>query len=221
MADELLKVYQTWRNERGHLGWWPGETPFEIAVGALLTQNTAWSNVERAIANIVDANALNPLAIDRMGHEELAQIIRPSGYFNVKARRLKALVRWLCENVGGDPAELGRIELSAARKGLLSVSGVGRETADSILLYAAGHRIFVIDAYTRRIFGRTGMVDDQGDYDDLRIWFEDRLPQDLDLYRDFHAQIVIHGKTTCRSQPLCNLCSLATACAHANREFQR
>jgi len=208
----IPEVYERLHALRGPLHWWPGETPFEVAVGAVLTQNTAWTHVERAIDAIKAASLLSPEGIASLPEPELAEILRPVGYFRVKARRLKALVDFLVRCCDGDPCRLARWPVLEARQRLLAVHGVGRETADSILLYGAGLPIFVIDAYTRRIFGRLGLLDPAADYDVLRETFESALPRDVPLWNDYHAQVVIHGKEVCRTRPRCAECVLASRC---------
>ncbi|NOZ01586.1 MAG: endonuclease III domain-containing protein [Deltaproteobacteria bacterium] len=213
-SDRLpAEIYRRLEGSRGRQGWWPGETPFEVVVGAVLTQNTAWTNVEKAIAALKDAGALDPWTIMDMDHDALAALIRPAGYFNVKARRLKAVVSFLIDEVAGDVPALGLLDLDDARRRLLAVHGVGKETADSILLYALEKPSFVVDAYTRRIFGRLGVLDPRADYDEIRAFFQKTLRRDVDLYNDYHAQIVIHGKLVCRARPLCSDCVLADLCA--------
>ncbi len=208
-----IEVYERLLVAQGHQHWWPAETPIEMAIGAVLTQNTAWVNVERALDNLRVAGLLNAHALLAQPDDVLAVHLRPSGYFNIKTRRLKALMAFLVSCVEGDPARLTKWETFEARGALLDVPGVGRETADSILLYAAGHPIFVIDAYTRRLAGRLGLADPKLDYDALRKVFEDALPRDAALFNDFHAQIVMHGKDRCRTRPRCDLCALADRCA--------
>lgn len=214
-SRRFLEVYETLLALRGNQHWWPGETPFEVAVGAVLTQNTSWINVERAIANLKAAGALETRPLLDLPVDELAALLRPAGYFNVKARRLRALVRFLADRADGDPARLPSDDPMRLRTDLLAVPGVGRETADSILLYAVGVPVFVIDAYTRRLFGRLGLVDADADYEVLRAAFEAALPRDLSLFNDFHAQIVAHAKYTCRPRPRCGDCPLAGTCPAA------
>lgn len=208
----INEVYKRLRACYGHQHWWPGETPFEVAVGAVLTQNTTWKNVEKAIAALKAATALDHKAIMAMSYEQLAMLIKPAGYFNVKARRLKALVSFLTSECNGDPLVLASLGLEKARRMLLQVHGIGRETADSILLYASGMPIFVVDAYTRRVFGRIGILDPTADYDHIRALFESALPLDVDLYNDYHAQIVVHGKEVCRKRPYCDRCVISSLC---------
>lgn len=214
----LLRIYRLLRDLRGPQGWWPGETPFEMAVGAVLTQNTAWVNVERAIANLRAAGALEPHALLALPPERLALLLRPAGYFNVKARRLRALVEFLVRETGGEVAALAAREPAELRLRLLEVPGVGRETADSILLYALGRPVFVVDAYTRRIFGRLGLLDGGADYDRIRGLFERALPREEALFNDYHAQLVAHGKETCRPRPRCGECVLRRICAFGRSE---
>jgi len=179
-------------------------------VGAVLTQNTAWTNVERAIANLKRARALTPEAILRAGPKRLAGWLKPSGYFNVKARRLKALCQWL-KALGGVRA-LARLSTHDLRHGLLSVNGIGPETADDIVLYAFERPVFVIDAYTRRIFARLGHIEGDEGYETLRHLFETTLGEDVPLFNEYHALVVAHGKAICRTRPKCHDCCLRLAC---------
>jgi len=204
-----MALYRALRTHFGHRHWWPGETPFEVMVGAVLTQNTNWGNVEKAILNLKSAGKLSPRGIDAMPETEIAALIRPSGYFNVKARRLKSLVRRFIEKCGGDERNFRRVPTRKLREELLDVNGVGRETADSILLYALGRRIFVVDAYTRRVFCRHGFLRGGEDYDEIRVMFESLLPRSAPLYNDYHAQIVAVGKGYCAPRrPRCAGCPL-------------
>lgn len=210
-------VFDTLLAAHGPQDWWPAEEgAFEVMVGAVLTQNAAWTNVERAIANLREADALDPEAILAADHDDLAGWIRPSGYFNVKADRLRALCRWYLD-AGGYPA-LARWPTEELRTGLLSVKGVGRETADDILLYAFHWPVFVIDAYTRRIFARLGLVTGEEGYEALRETFETALanqPEPVALFNEYHALIVAHGKDICRPRPRCSECVLVQGCSHA------
>ncbi len=204
--DHLLTAY-------GRQHWWPGETPFEVMVGAILTQNTAWGNVEKAIANLQENDVLAAEVIAGCGHDRLAAWLKPSGYFNIKATRLQNFCRWYLAQ-GGFKA-LSQRPTDELRHGLLSVNGVGPETADDILLYAFERPVFVIDAYTRRLFSRLGLVDEKLGYETLRSIFETALPTDVALFNEYHALIVRHAKHACRKRPLCETCSLATDCLTA------
>jgi endonuclease-3 related protein len=180
-----------------------------MCVGAVLTQNTSWRSVERALENLRAAGVLGDArAMLALPVRRLSSLLRPAGYFRVKARRLRALLEWLVERGGGDPAAALRGETAALREDLLAVHGVGRETADSILLYAGGHPIFVVDAYTRRVLGRHRWFDPDADYDAIRSFFEARLPRDAGLFNQFHAEIVNVGKDFCRARPRCEGCPL-------------
>jgi endonuclease III related protein len=196
------------RKAFGHQKWWPGDTPFEIMIGAILTQNTAWTNVEKAILNLKKARKLSFEALRRIPGKKLSQLIRPSGYFNIKADRLKSFMDFLDRECRGDLSKLKRKTMPVLRKKLLAVKGVGPETADSILLYALDKRSFVIDAYTKRIFSRHGLAKDYDAYERWREIFMRALPENLDLYNDFHAQIVRTGKNHCRKVPRCEKCPL-------------
>ena len=201
---------QLYRILYGHYGpshWWPGETPFEVMVGAVLTQNTAWVNVEKAIANLKAAGLLDAAAIEKADASYLASLLRPSGYYNIKTKRLKNLVHMIMTSYAGDLQALFSQDRDALRTLLLNVNGIGRETADSICCYAAGKCIFVVDAYTRRLLMRHGIIDERATYDEIQSLFEGSLPQDLSLYEDLHAHIVYIGKDYCRSrQPRCDAC---------------
>jgi endonuclease-3 related protein len=201
MFDLLLKRF-------GPQSWWPGETALEMMVGAILTQNTNWKNVDKAIENLKKRNLLSMEALRALRTEELAGQIRPAGYYNIKARRLKNLIAFIVERYQGEIALLAREETEALRQGLLSVKGVGPETADSILLYALDRPVFVIDAYTHRILTRHGMVEEASTYAELQALFTDHLPDDTQLFNEFHALIVKNGKEFCRRAPLCGECSL-------------
>jgi endonuclease III related protein len=191
------------------MAWWPAKTPFEVIVGAILTQNTAWTNVERAIENLRREQLLTPSAIERISCARLARLIRPSGYFRQKAKNLKAFVQFLRERHGGSLARMFRTPTAALREQLLRVHGIGPETADSILLYAGGHPVFVVDAYTHRILGRHDVTNGKPDYAAVRSLFETSLPKDAALYNEFHALMVHVGKNWCRkNRPRCGDCPL-------------
>jgi endonuclease-3 related protein len=204
----LLKFYELMAAHYGHTGWWPGETPFEIAVGAVLTQNTAWSNVEKALNNLKQANLLDARAILDCPLETLETALIPSGYFHVKARRLRSFCQYLVDRYGGSMRRMGNQPLESLRTELLDVHGIGPGPADDILLYACDKPVFVVDAYTRRIFSRHGVVPPTNLYEDLRRLFEKNLPPDLTLYSEYHGLIVYIGKDFCRRTPKCDQCPL-------------
>jgi endonuclease III related protein len=215
-AGSLSHAYHLLSAHFGHQHWWPGDSPFEICVGAILTQNTNWSNVERAIANLKAARCLAPRMLLGLPEAELARLIRPAGYFNVKARRLRSFLQVLVHDHEGSLKRLFHGTRSEARARLLAITGIGPETADSMLLYAGLHRSFVIDAYTRRIFARHGWCPSDAAYDQLQWLCESALvdrPDEalLDYWQDYHAQLVMVGKHFCRPrQPRCELCPLRT-----------
>jgi endonuclease III related protein len=208
----VMAIYRRLRGARGHAGWWPGETPFEVCLGAILTQNTSWSNVDKALGALRRRGRLSYESLRTRRPSRIAPLIRSSGYFNVKARRLAAFLRFLGREYGGRVEAMAAEEPAVLRAKLLSVTGIGRETADSIALYAAGLPLFVVDAYTRRIFTRLGLLDGNEDYDTIQRMFMDRLPLDAALYNDYHAQIVLHGKEVCRTVPRCGACVLDRIC---------
>ena len=188
--------------------WWPGETPFEVMAGAILTQNTSWTNVEKAIANLKSAGNLTPEALHRIDLALLAELIRPAGYFNIKAKRLKSFVDWLFGDYGGELTNLQSISTDRLREELLAVKGIGRETADSILLYALDRPVFVVDAYTARITLRHRLIEPGADYEQLRQLFESNLPEDVQLFNEYHALLVRAGKEFCRPKARCSGCPL-------------
>ena len=210
----MRRAYRLMRAHFGHQHWWPGETAFEVCVGAILTQNTSWSNVERAIANLKAARVLEARKLFALEESKLATLLRPAGYFNVKARRLRSFLRVLVEEYDGDLGRLFAGETAVVRERLLAINGVGPETADSMLLYAGGHHRFVIDAYTKRIFQRHGWSSAEAGYEDLQRLCESALDQKprserLDYWQDYHAQLVNVGKDFCRTrQPRCAECPL-------------
>ena len=208
MKKILSEFYAHMEARYGPTGWWPGDTPFEIAVGAVLTQNTAWSNVEKAIDNLNREKLLSARAIVECPLDRLETALTPSGYFRVKARRLRSFCEYLLTRYAGNMRRMQRRPLETLRPELLDVHGIGPETADDILLYACGKRVFVVDAYTRRIFSRHGIVDPNIPYEDLRRFFEHNLEPDLHLYSEYHALIVYVGKDYCRRAPRCAACPL-------------
>lgn len=210
----LRRAYQLLRERFGHQHWWPGETPFEVCVGAILTQNTSWSNVERAIASLKSAGVLEARRMFYLPEAELARLIRPAGYFNVKARRLRAFLRVLAEEHHGELPRLFAGDTTSVRQRLLRTNGIGPETADSLLLYAGGHPSFVVDAYTKRIFTRHHWCSANTDYAQLKALCESALDhkpvtERLDYWQDYHAQLVMAGKHFCRkAAPHCDDCPL-------------
>src|SRR3984885_8997017 len=208
-AEVLLRYYETLAAALGPMRWWPAETPFEVIVGAILTQSTAWGNVELAIANLRSAGLLTPSAMLQVPTPRLAALVRPSGYFRQKAKKLKAFVRFLQNEYDGSLKRMFQSSTSELREKLLSVHGIGPETADSILLYAGNHPVFVVDAYTHRILGRHGITDGKPDYERARALIETSIPSQVQLFNEFHALIVNTGKNWCRkSVPRCEQCPL-------------
>jgi endonuclease-3 related protein len=201
-------MYHRLYGQLGPQGWWPGRSRFEVIVGAILTQNTNWSNVERAIRQLRRGRALTPSAMSALSGRRLATLIRPAGTFAVKARRLRHFLAFLRARYGGSLRRMFREEPTRIRKALLEVSGIGPETADSILLYAGNMPIFVVDAYTRRIFSRHRLISRHAPYDEVQALFMDHLPRDVKLYNEYHALLVAVGKTYCRSTPRCDTCPL-------------
>ncbi len=204
----LLKMYRRLSEEFGPTGWWPARRPFEVAVGAVLTQNTAWRNVEKAIKNLREHRMLSARALSHAPLNKLAQQVRPAGYYKLKSERLKNFVNFLQREYGGSMARMAREPTEHLREKLLGVRGIGSETADSILLYALGKPVFVVDAYTRRILSRHGMVEQEVNYEELQRFFEQRLPRDLTLFKEFHALLVRTGAQFCKREPRCNACPL-------------
>ena len=209
MTSEMLtEIYELLLERFGPQHWWPGETPFEIIVGAILTQNTNWRNVEKAIANLKAAGSLTPQSLYALAEPKLAELIRPAGYYNVKARRLKNFINWLFDNFAGKLAEIEQVETFQLREELLGITGIGRETADSILLYALDREVFVVDAYTARVAVRHRLIEPETHYEQLRELFESNLPRDVKLLNEYHALLVRVGKEFCRTKARCRGCPL-------------
>jgi len=206
-----LDIHRRLLDAYGPQHWWPAESPFEMMVGAILTQNTNWKNVEKAMLNLKDADALDARTILDMDEDRLRGLIRPSGFFNQKAARLRLFCSFYLDNGG----EAGMKGLDDPRHALLALNGIGPETADSMLLYALGIPVFVIDAYTRRIFGRLGLTSPDASYHELQVYFHARLERNAPLFNDYHALIVQHAKQHCRSRPVCSGCPLAAFCPSA------
>lgn len=207
LTNTLTEICNLLYERFGPQNWWPAETRFEVIAGAILTQSTSWRNVEKAISSLRDAGVLSLDDLLKIDIQELAELIRPSGYYNMKARKLKAIVDFLSENFRSDLDLFFERPLDEVRRDLLNVYGVGPETADSILLYAGGLPSFVVDAYTRRIFGRLSIIPPDLSYEEARSFFMENLPSSARLYNEYHALIVRLGKEICTSRdPECNLC---------------
>ncbi|MGQ9571656.1 MAG: endonuclease III domain-containing protein [Dehalococcoidia bacterium] len=216
-AQALLDVYRRLYAAYGPQHWWPGDSPFEVVVGAILTQAAAWVNVEKAIANLRAAGILSPQGLLTVGLDEFARLIYPAGYYNAKARKLKAFLEMLFARHGGDLDALFALPLPQLRWELLSTHGIGPETADAIILYAAHKPVFVIDAYTRRVFSRLGLTPARDSYAAWQALFSDALPPDVQLFNEYHALIDRHAKTVCRKAPLCDQCCLRDICRTPSR----
>jgi len=229
LADQLKEIYDLLFERFGPQDWWPGDTPFEVIVGAILTQNTNWTNVEKAITNLKNAKLLSPDKLHRLDIKKLAALIRPAGYFNIKAKRLENFLDWFFENYSGELKNLEGVPTDELRQQLLSVKGIGPETADSILLYALNRLVFVVDAYTARICSRHHLIDEGADYHQIQELFESNLASDpasawrscsfgkyrgayaetsIQLFNEYHALIVHLGKYFCKPTPKCEECPL-------------
>ncbi|MDP2753884.1 MAG: endonuclease III domain-containing protein [Nitrospirota bacterium] len=207
--SNLRKIYHKLYQTFGPQHWWPGETPFEIAIGAILTQNTNWGNVEKAIDNLKKQNALSARVIHKMPVRLLSELIRPTGYFNIKAKRLKSFIDFLMNDYHGSMKKMKNEYLYLLREKLLSINGIGPETADSIILYALEKPVFVIDTYTKRVLSRHGIMNHEKSYDEFQELFYSALEKDVKLFNEYHALFVRIGKTFCKKKkPLCELCPL-------------
>jgi len=204
----LLKIYNRLYKHFGPRYWWPADTPFEVIVGAILTQNTSWKNVEKAIANLKKERSLTPRSIYKLKTRRLASIIKPAGFFNIKAKRLKNFVNFLFLRYNYNLKAMFSKPLDDLREELLDIQGIGPETADSILLYAAKKPTFVVDSYTKRIFSRHSLTRKNVEYDELKALFIKNLPKKVALFNEYHALIVELGKNFCKKKPLCSLCPL-------------
>jgi endonuclease-3 related protein len=212
LNQTLLDIYSRLFEHFGPQHWWPAEEPFEVIVGAILTQSAAWGNVEKAIANLRAAEALSAGALRRLSRAKLAKLVHPCGYYNAKALKLKSFAFWLGNHYEDDLASLFANNTDDLRQQLLSIHGIGRETADSIILYAANKPIFVIDAYTRRIINRLGLALEKDSYAAYQAFFMEHLPADTKLFNEYHALLVGQGKNVCRRRPLCQQCCLSDIC---------
>lgn len=208
MPSTLHDVYDRLFTTYGPQNWWPAKSPFEVLIGAVLVQNTAWTNVVKAIDRLEEADLLEPRALWNVAPDELEELIRPAGYYRVKARRLRSVLEFLLDRFDGSLDAMFAGDLSELRAALLAVNGVGPETADSILLYAGGLPTFVVDAYTRRVLARHGWIDFDADYDTIQDHFQSTLEPDASLYNEFHALFVQVGKLHCRKRSRCDGCPL-------------
>ena len=208
MQRLLMDIYRKLYKAFGPRHWWPGETPFEVMVGAILTQNTSWKNVEKAIQKLKQRGVLNIDGIRQLRKSQLALLIRSSGYYRIKAERLKSFVEFLFKEYGGDLERMGEERLEGLRGKLLQVKGIGPETADSILLYGLQKPIFVVDAYTRRILSWHAIVPENASYEAIQNLFKNHLPHDERLFNEYHALLVHLGKTVCKKNPKCDICPI-------------
>ncbi|MCX5685422.1 MAG: endonuclease III domain-containing protein [Planctomycetota bacterium] len=208
-GEKIRAFYDTMLAAYGPQHWWPAETPFEVVIGAILTQNTNWKNVEQAIANLKREGLLRPDALAKIPTEQLAEVIRPAGYYRIKANRLKNFIEMLVRDFGGDLEALFALRISALREAVLGVSGIGPETADSIVLYAAAKPVFVVDTYTARILHRHGLIDLDATYEDIQSLMQDNLVEDVATFQEYHALLVEVGKRQCKkAAPICAGCPL-------------
>ncbi len=214
MNPSLNKIYKTLFNAYGEQFWWPGDTPFEISIGAILTQNVSWKNVETAIGNLKAERLLSPKALFCAPDKMIAPLIRPTGYYNQKTKKIKNFLRWFSD-YNFSFKRLEKKDLAALREELLSINGIGPETADSILLYALSRKIFVVDAYTGRIFSRLGIIPEKSAYHEIQDIFHSRFKGDTGDYNEYHALIVKHGKDVCRTKPLCEGCCIRGLCGES------
>jgi len=207
-GNHFLDIYNSLFKHFGPQDWWPGETPFEVIIGAILTQNTSWDNVEKAIVSLKASGKFTPEGLFKLQTDKLALLIKSSGYFNIKAKRLKNFLSFLFNDYEGNIDRMLKEDGHILRHKLLNVNGIGPETADSILLYAAEYPIFVVDAYTNRIFSRHGYIPADATYHQIQELFVGNLPKDIQLYNEYHALIVRVGKELCRKTPRCNSCPI-------------
>ena len=213
----IQDIYQSLYKHYGDLHWWPADSPYEVMVGAILTQNTVWSNVEMAISNF--EGKLSPEYILSISEEQLIDLIRPAGFFNQKSRYLVNVTEWF-KQYQFDTEQVKQIPFDPLRKELLAIKGVGKETADSILLYAFGYPTFVIDAYTYRVCERYGVTDSKN-YDSVKQLFEEAIEKDVDVYNAYHAMVVMNAKEFCRKKPKCDGCPLYAKCNYASEMYLR
>jgi endonuclease-3 related protein len=207
-SKKLIKIYQKLYSSIGPRHWWPGDSPFEVIIGAILTQNTSWKNVEIAIRALKEKNLLDPLKLYRVGDRLLANTIKSSGFFNIKAKRIKTFMRFLFENYQGSLKKMFSENLTPLREKLLKINGIGPETADSILLYAGGKPIFVVDAYTKRILARHNLISKTASYSEIQELFMENLKKDAGMFNEYHALLVYTGKYFCKKTPNCEDCPM-------------
>ena len=214
--EALLGIFHKLLQYFGPRGWWPGETPFEVCIGAILVQNTSWTNASMAIKNLKEEGLLSPKKLHKTSLARLAKVIRPAGFFNVKAKSIKIFVEFLCIEHGGELDRFFELPNTVLREKLIHLKGIGPETADSIVLYAAGRSVFVVDAYTHRIFGRLGLYKgppaSRGGYQAFQDFFHRLLPKDAELFNEYHALLVELGKKFCHPKPICPPCPLRSTC---------
>jgi len=211
MRKNLLNVFEECKYYYGELNWWPADNPYEVVLGAILTQNTNWNNVTLSIMHLKKSGNISPEKIEVMDIEELKIFIKSSGFYNRKAVSIKRITSFINRNLGGNIEDISKLGIATARRKLLELKGIGCETADSILLYAANMPIFVVDAYTIRFLGRMWACKKK-EYNEVQKVLQDSLPHDINLYKEFHAQIVEHSKQICKKKPLCSNCFLKDAC---------
>jgi endonuclease III related protein len=214
-SREINSIYKKLYKNFGPQNWWPAETPFEVMVGAILTQNTNWGNVEKAIAVLKKHDLLSLRKLRSLGHKQLAELIKPAGYYNIKARRLKNFIDFLFDRYKGNLKKMSDADTAVLRRQLLEVNGIGPETADSILLYALNKPVFVVDAYTKRILNRHSLIKDDAGYEETQKLFMDNLKQQEKLFNEYHALLVKLAKDFCRkTNPVCNNCPLNAKIKH-------
>lgn len=216
---KVLTIYRILEDHYGNLNWWPAKGPFEVIVGAILTQNTNWKNVEKAVGNLRKEGCLTPERVRMAGVGKIEKLVRSAGYYRVKARRIMKFVDFLFREYGGSVEKMFREDWQELRKKLLRINGIGEETADSILLYAGKKPVFVVDQYTRRICERHGLIDGKASYGDIQSFFMGRLPADEALYNQYHALIVQTGKEFCRKEPRCAECPLGEMAGKEGRSI--
>ncbi len=216
----LSEIYNILYKIYGPRNWWPADSPFEVIVGAILTQNTSWENAKKAIANLKKKSKLSPRQLYKIKISELSSLIKSCGYHNIKAKRLKSFIDYLFENYKGSLSKIFSNSTANIRKQLLAINGIGPETADSILLYAANRPVFVVDAYTKRILERQGLIKPNASYEQIQQLFENNLPKSSKLFNEYHALIVEHAKWVCKKKPICSECTLRKWCSLGNRKVK-